>query len=242
MAWIDSNNLVSLLNINSQEYKLKDAEARAAIDILNSDATVDVEKGYSISEPENDPTWTGYRFDGWYNNEQCIGSPYSFDSAVNDSFTLYAKWVKRVTITYVLYDEVTDPVELDFNDKIEQPADPVRAGYAFDGWYADPDGSGENNHWTFGYSAQTNETIYAHWIQKEPVNVTFDTNGGTTATFNQEVAYNGLAAVPEIPVYENHTFLGWYKDPEGTKEFDFTTPVAADVTLYAKWSEEEGQG
>ena len=217
-----------------------DANGEGAV--LNSDATVDVEKGYSISEPENDPTWTGYRFDGWYNNEQCIGSPYSFDSAVNDSFTLYAKWVKRVTITYVLYDEVTDPVELDFNDKIEQPADPVRAGYAFDGWYADPDGSGENNHWTFGYSAQTNETIYAHWIQKEPVNVTFDTNGGTTATFNQEVAYNGLAAVPEIPVYENHTFLGWYKDPEGTKEFDFTTPVAADVTLYAKWSEEEGQG
>ena len=217
-----------------------DANGEGAV--LNSDATVDVEKGYSISEPENDPTWTGYRFDGWYNNEQCIGSPYSFDSAVNDSFTLYAKWVKRVTITYVLYDEVTVPVELDFNDKIEQPADPVRAGYAFDGWYGNPDGSGEDNHWTFGNSARTNETIYAHWIQMEPVNVTFDTNGGTTATFDQEVEYNGQATLPEIPVYENHTFLGWYKDPEGTEEFDFTTPVAADVTLYAKWSEEEGQG
>ena len=131
---------------------------------------------------------------------------------------------------------------MDFNDKIEQPADPVRAGYAFDGWYADPDGSGENNHWTFGNSAQTNETIYAHWEPKDPVKVTFDTNGGTTETFDQEVAYNGQAVVPETPVYEGHTFVGWYKNLGDTEPFDFDTPVAADVTLYAKWSEEEGQG
>lgn len=209
---------------------------------LNSDATVYVEKGYSISEPA-EPSRDGYRFDGWYQNEQCLGdNPYVFGSSVNEDTNLYAKWVKRVTITYVLYDEVTDPVELDFNDKIEQPADPVRAGYAFDGWYADPDGSGENNHWTFGNSAQTNETIYAHWEPKDPVKVTFDTNGGTTETFDQEVAYNGQAVVPETPVYEGHTFVGWYKNLEDTEPFDFDTPVAADVTLYAKWSEEEGQG
>ena len=53
MAWIDSNNLVSLLNINSQEYKLKDAEARAAIDILNSDATVTGSVSYKIAQSQS---------------------------------------------------------------------------------------------------------------------------------------------------------------------------------------------
>ena len=53
MAWIDSNNLVSLLNINSQEYKLKDAEARAAIDVLNSDATVTGSVSYKIAQSQS---------------------------------------------------------------------------------------------------------------------------------------------------------------------------------------------
>lgn len=53
MAWIDSNNLISLLNINSQEYKLKDAEARAAIDVLNSDATVTGSVSYKIAQSQS---------------------------------------------------------------------------------------------------------------------------------------------------------------------------------------------
>lgn len=207
---------------------------------LNSDATVYVEKGYSISEPA-EPSWDGYRFDGWYQNEQCIGDAYVFGSSVNEDTNLYAKWVKQLTITYVLYDDVKNEVEMDYNAELTRPADPIRAGYEFAGWYSDPEGAGEN-HWNFGLSAQGDYFIYAHWTEMPDVKVTFNTNGGTTETFEQDVKYNGLATVPEIPVYEGHNFEGWYKDPECTDSFDFDMPVAADVMLYAKWSEVEDQG
>ena len=75
-----------------------------------------------------------------------------------------------------------------------------------------------------------------HWTEMPDVKVTFNTNGGTTETFEQDVKYNGLATEPEIPVYEGHNFEGWYKDPECTEQFDFDMPVTAEVTLYAKWS------
>lgn len=209
---------------------------------LNSPETAEVEKGLSISKPA-DPTRLGYRFDAWYTSQGLLtDTPYTFGTPVNEDTTLYAKWVEQLTITYVLYDEVKNEVTWDLNAPLTQPDNPIRAGYEFDGWYSNEQGVGADNQWLFGMSAKENYFIYAHWTEKDDVKVTFDTNGGTTPTFDQDVKYNGLATVPETPVYEGHTFVGWYKKLEDTEPFDFDTPVADDVTLYAKWSEEEGQG
>ena len=38
-----------------------------------------------------------------------------------------------------------------------------------------------------------------------------------------------------FPVRENHTFLGWYSDPNLSQKYDFSQPVFAPLTLYAKW-------
>lgn len=201
------------------------------------DLVVEVEKGHSINKPA-DPTWGGHRFVGWISNESLIGDAYNFDSAVNDNVNLYAKWTNVYTVTYVLYDDVNIIDTKEENEILAKPSDPVRPGYSFDGWYANTQGDGPDNEWQFGNKVQRNETIYAHWTEMPDVKVTFNTNGGTTETFEQDVKYNGLATEPEIPVYEGHTFEGWYKDPEctDTERFDFDMPVAAEVTLYAKWS------
>lgn len=43
---------------------------------------------------------------------------------------------------------------------------------------------------------------------------------------------------PADPVKAGHTFLGWYTDEDCTKAFLFgVSPVTADTTLYAKWSD-----
>lgn len=220
-----------------------DANGEGAV--LNSDATVDVEKGYGISEPENDPTWTGYRFDGWYNNEQCIGSPYSFDSDVNDSFTLYAKWVKVYTVTFVLYDDVEESDEKDTGYILTRPSkDPIRPGYVFKDWYANsPDDGSADNLWPFDQPVTDNRTIYAHWTEMPNVTVAFDTCGGTPdAIDDQSVLYNGYVERPADPTYEGHKFGGWYTDEEYNEPFDFDVRVTSGVTLYAKWDEIEGQG
>ena len=41
---------------------------------------------------------------------------------------------------------------------------------------------------------------------------------------------------PADPVKEGKDFLGWYSDKELTKEYDFNSPVTADLSLYAKFS------
>ncbi len=58
-----------------------------------------IAKGTKATEPD-DPTKTGYTFYGWHLDKNCnedgyVGDEFDFDTAVNESITLYAKWVKH---------------------------------------------------------------------------------------------------------------------------------------------------
>ena len=54
---------------------------------LAGEATVQVKKGKTISEPTA-PTKEGYTFAGWYNGE----TKYDFSSKVTSDITLVARW------------------------------------------------------------------------------------------------------------------------------------------------------
>ncbi|MBQ8383624.1 MAG: SUMF1/EgtB/PvdO family nonheme iron enzyme [Spirochaetaceae bacterium] len=70
--------------------------------------------------------------------------------------------------------------------------------------------------------------------------VTFDANGGSEVA-PQIVESGQTATRPEPdPTKDGWTFLGWYEDSGLTKKFDFSTPVTADITLYAKWRANPG--
>ena len=62
-------------------------------------------------------------------------------------------------------------------------------------------------------------------------------NGKETNTV--EVDASGYLTKPEDPVREGYTFIGWYKDESYLEEYDFSTPVTSDMTLYAKWEANE---
>ena len=70
--------------------------------------------------------------------------------------------------------------------------------------------------------------------------VTFEADGGT-AVDPVVVSASGEAVLtaPAAPEKGGFTFGGWYKDAACTEAYDFTAPVTADMTLYAKWVEEE---
>ncbi len=118
-----------------------------------------------------------------------------------------------------------------------RPADPVREGYAFDGWFADA-----NYERTFDFNAPVtaNLTIYAKWTKTaEPdpdgVTVSFDANGGTPVA--PQMVQRGKTAVPPVnPTREGFTFLNWMLNGE---VFDFNTPVETDITLVALWEKNE---
>lgn len=86
-----------------------------------------------------------------------------------------------------------------------------------------------------------NAAVYNSWFDAvyQPTaaatfTVTFDSDGGS-AVASQTVAAGGTATQPEAPTKTDYTFGGWYSDAELTTAYDFSTPVTANITLYAKW-------
>ena len=67
--------------------------------------------------------------------------------------------------------------------------------------------------------------------------VTFNSNGGSSVA-SVAVVDGQSVAEPQAPVWEGHTFQGWYTDEGCTKAYDFKSVVTSDLTLFAKWSTE----
>ena len=74
--------------------------------------------------------------------------------------------------------------------------------------------------------------------------VTFDTGTRTAAdplgTYTLQsltVSDGDTAEEPPARLYDGNSYaiVGWYTDSDCTKEFDFSTPIEGDTTLYAKW-------
>lgn len=191
--------------------------------------TVDI--GTKAVKP-TDPAQTGWRFDGWYTDKDCTAA-YDFDKEVTKDITLYAKWVKTVTVTYHVgsYGTAPDSQTVDAGKKFTRPADPVDSRAIFQGWYTDEN---YTTAYDFGSAVETDLNLYAKW--KDGYRVVFQTAYGT-APAEQKVALNGKATKPADPTATGYIFKGWYTSQLYTAEFDFNTPITADTTLYAKWNE-----
>ncbi len=121
---------------------------------------------------------------------------------------------------------------------IASPAAPTRAGYTFDGWYKE---EACTNLWAFATDVVTaNTSLYAKWADPAATTytVTYNANGVTATGMPaaEVVAANATATVPANPTAAGYTFGGWYNEAACTTSYDFTTPVTADKTLYAKWT------
>ncbi len=121
--------------------------------------------------------------------------------------------------------------------KAQEPGDPVKDGYAFDGWYV----SGNPNHkWDFSVGVTENLTLEAHW--NKVYQVTLQTNGGTIAAGKEIKSYIGgtTATLPGAGdiTREGYTFEGWYTDSSfsGSPVTEITSSDTGDKTFYAKWS------
>lgn len=66
--------------------------------------------------------------------------------------------------------------------------------------------------------------------------VAFNSNGGSACDTKFVATADGKLVKPADPTRDGYTFGGWYTDEACTRAYDFTTPVTADLTLYAKWT------
>ena len=68
--------------------------------------------------------------------------------------------------------------------------------------------------------------------------VIFETNGGSTIQ-KMIVAKDSTITKPSDPTKTNYTFKGWYKDSLFNTIFDFEEPITDNITIYARWEENE---
>ncbi|KAI7259952.1 hypothetical protein KC345_g10188, partial [Hortaea werneckii] len=182
------------------------------------------------------PVREGFVFSGCY-SDSGLTIAYNFTTAVvTADITLYAKWTVDVKKTYTVSFESNGGSAVAQQTVNEGavatiPDAPARSGYTFGGWYSD---SNLMSSYGFTEGVTANLTLYAKWTLNS-YTVSFNSNGGS-AVNSQSVDDGSTAMSPEAPVRAGYTFGGWYSNSTLTNVYNFTTPVTANLTLYAKWT------
>lgn len=116
------------------------------------------------------------------------------------------------------------------------PEAPVREGYDFVAWYANPD----YTH-VYDFQSEVTETltVYALWQKQgaEHVTVTFDYDyyGVKLSSYSYPVEKGTAVSKPIAdPVRTGYLFAKWV-NADGS-DYDFTQPVTSDVTIKAVWT------
>lgn len=113
------------------------------------------------------------------------------------------------------------------------------AGWRFDGWYLDKELTQKA---TSNYTIKENTILYAKWtkvVSDTKFTVTFNSLGGTEIA-PKEIENGKTIIKPEDPTLKDKIFCGWYKDESCTSPWDFAEDVVIkNITLYAKWKDEE---
>jgi pilin isopeptide linkage protein/uncharacterized repeat protein (TIGR02543 family) len=193
-------------------------------------ASETVPSGNAATEPA-DPTKQGFSFCGWF-TDAALTVPYDFDTPVTADITLYACW--NAVVHEVDFDSkggsAVDSQFVPDGYTADEPYPPTRDGYSFCGWYSD---EYQTTKYDFNTPVTADLTLYACWYIDMHF-VTFDSNGGS-AVADQIVEDGEAATRPTDPTKEGYTFCGWFTDAALTVPYDFSTPVTADITLYACW-------
>ena len=80
-------------------------------------------------------------------------------------------------------------------------------------------------------------TLHAKW-EKNAYNVHFELYGGRGVS---DLKTDRIETEP-IPTKDGYTFLGWYLDSAYSEKASFPFDVTGNITLYAKWEENEPAG
>jgi LPXTG-motif cell wall-anchored protein len=137
---------------------------------------VTVHVGDLVTEKPADPVRDGYFFQGWYSHLDGDGAPVFWDfekDTVIENTTLWAVWEEGCIVAFDPDDDIATykdffKVTVHVGDLVtEKPADSVRDGYFFQGWYSHLDGNGAPVFWDFEKNTVIeNTTLWAAWAKK----------------------------------------------------------------------------
>ena len=207
------------------------------------------------------PTKPFHTFAGWYTDAACTQeiSFYTFPQMPKGDLTVYAKWIPANGIIFesnggteveMVTGAMGDPVFVE---------EPTKAGYIFEGWYAD---KACTQAYDVAMIPNGLVTVYAKWHeQQKNISITLHVNYGgmeTTATIkgNEGEAISADEALAAFTTAVNDSvkdayvgnaddlknkpifkFSAWAFDAKGSQRFDGELPQAKDgkLDLYAVW-------
>lgn len=191
----------------------------------------DITKAYDtdVTAPAA-PTKKGHNFVHWY-EQGSEDTAYVFDKMPLGGTTLYAKWD---AIEYTINinanggtnkdGSAIDSITQDYGTAVTAPADPVKEGYTFNGWYV----AGTETKYTFPETMpDENVNVEAKWTIN-PYDVIFYNYDGTEYNKTSPDFGTAIAAPAGEPVREHYTFVGWSltndtTDDETETPIDFAT-------------------
>ncbi len=119
-------------------------------------------------------------------------------------------------------------------------------GYVFAGWYEVEEQNG--NEWvqirklsddaTYIFNIEDNLYVAPVFEDHRIFPVHFNTTGGEPIE-DRNVQSGDFIIDPPTPEKDGYTFVHWCADDTLNIEFDFNEPITGEVTLYAKWDENE---
>ncbi len=199
-------------NVGSDTYTVADTESYRG--------TTGEEANLANIEPKS--------YEGFVRDLDVLGTIQKEQIASNGKTTLkvyYKRNVYKMTIDYADSETMTQTIDVPFGAAtLSRLGTPTRQGYTFTGWLPAPPTTMPADHVNFTAQWKLNEYT-----------VSFEGNGSLEDTLDQMLGHGEWVNEPIEPTKSGYVFGGWYSDSSLTHIYDFTTPVTADLTLYAKW-------
>jgi len=195
--------------------------------------------GNEMLDLPDEPTKTGYSFDGWYLDKQfkVLFTEYTYsDRDILEDTEVYAKFViNQYTIIFnTNHGSPIEPITQNYKTVVTQPADPTKVGYTFEGWYTD--NTTFNDKYIFITMPLNGVTLYAKWNIKT-YTITYHLDGGVNGDNPDTYTFEMEDITLQDATKEGCIFNGWYTDQSYTNKVEtITTSSLENYNLYAKFT------
>lgn len=202
--------------------------------------SITVEYG-SVAVAPPKPHLDKKRFVCWC-TDSALTTEVNWATPITGNVTYYAKWTDELSnstkYTISWYDENgkllnADSVAENVTPSYAyNPTNTAEYSYEFLGWSTTRDGQILSQIPT----ATQNASYYAKVkATKNKYTIVFNSNGGS-AVESITVTYGTVISKVPTTEYEGHKFVSWCTDSALTSAVDWSLPVTANVTYYAKWN------
>ena len=202
------DGLFSLPSGNSGGNKVKTGDDPVLTLALNGGTGVmpgDFISKNKLVEPANDPTRSGYVFDGYYLDDKYT-TAVTFNVTISEDITIYVKWTPAATFVYGTWKD--DVVVKEQDGKYAAPVTVVRTGYTFDKWYVDRNYTEEAD---FEADAVPGATFYAKY-NAISYTISYNLDGLASLNINAKTTYtveDEFNLRDPVSIEDGYVFVKW---------------------------------